>query len=99
MVRETNRLIDSKGRSYLGFIQYLCEDLNSQAKQKFGYISTGTFDRILIFEGTKEMILLPFPEIPEKENIVGIILQLWSSESGYNKSIETFDFRLQKPAP
>jgi len=97
MVCETNGLIDSKGRSYRGFIPYLCEDLNSQAKQKFGYVSRGKFDWILIFEGTKEMILLLFPEIPEKESVVGIILQLRSRKGCINQSIETFDFRLRKP--
>jgi replication factor A1 len=95
LVRDTNRLLDSKGRSYRGFSSYLCENLHSQAKQKLGYISRGKFDCIQIFEGTKETILLPFPEIPEKENIVGIIFELWSREDVLNTSVETFDFRLK----
>ena len=95
LVTDTNRLLNSKGRSYRGFSSYLCENLHSQAKQKFGYISRGAFDCIQIFEGTKERILLPFPEISEKENIAGIILQLWSRKGVTNKSVETFDFRLK----
>jgi replication factor A1 len=90
-----NRILDSKGRGYRNFSTYLCENLHSQAKQKLGYISRGAFDCIDILEGTKEAILLPFPEIPEKENIVGIILELWSTTGGWNKTIEVFDFRLK----
>jgi hypothetical protein len=93
--RKDNRILDSKGRSYPNFSSYLCETLHSQAKQKLGYIFRGEFDCIQIFEGTKETILLPFPEIPEKENILGIILQLWSTKGGVNTTVETFDFRLK----
>lgn len=95
LVSDTNRILDSGGKSYRGFSSYLCEKLHSQAKKKFGYISRGEFDWIKIFEGTKETILLPFPEIPQKETVVGIILQLWSRKGVSNKSVETFDFRLR----
>jgi hypothetical protein len=98
VVRETNRLVDSKGRSYRSLAPYFCDNIYSQAKQEYGYFSRGQ-NEILIFEETKERILLPFPEIPKRENIEGIIIQLWSIKSGIEKSIETFDFRLRKPVP
>ena len=97
MVESGARVLDSKGRSYRGHTPYLCEELHSLAKQEFGYISRGEFDRICIYEGTEETILFPFPEMPEKEEIRGFILTLRCTKSGINKSLETYDFRLIPP--
>lgn len=93
---DLHRIMDSKCKGYRNFSAYLCSYLHSQAKQKFGYISRGAFNWIQIYEGTSETILLPFPEIPERENIVGIILELRSAKGGVHSSIETFDFRLKQ---
>ena len=89
-----NTMFDSKGISY-GLDKKICYPLIGQARQKFGTFFYKSQDPMTVplHEGTKVRVILVFPQIPEKEEVGGLIINLWR---GYSEKIETFHISQKK---